>query len=424
MHEARINLGNALGAQGREAEALECYRHVTERDPSNADAQSNLGLALQEAGDVPGATAALEKALASRPDHPDALNNLGSLLQEQGRRRDAIDCYRRALALNPSFARAEYNLGLSLLGEREFAPGWSHSESRFRVIPPITVQREFAIARFTAGDIGRTRKLAVWLEQGVGDQILYATLLPELERRGVPFMVEIDARVVRAMRRAHPGWDVVTPEESAEAFAECDRHIPIGSLGAILRADVASFASQPASLLAADATRTATIRDACREPGRRLVGVSWRSFQPQGRGVHQRRKSASLVEFLSLSKREDLRLLDLQYGDTAAERAAFIEAGGRARRVEGLDLFNDIDGVLAAIEACDLVITTSNVTAHFAGALGKEAWLVYLAAIPPFHYWSTDATGRCLWYPRLRVVTAEGLRTWPELFARLGRDLA
>jgi len=31
---------------------------VTERDPSNADAQSNLGLALQEAGDVPGATAA------------------------------------------------------------------------------------------------------------------------------------------------------------------------------------------------------------------------------------------------------------------------------------------------------------------------------------------------------------------------------
>jgi len=368
--------------------------------------------------------AAFEKALGSRPAHPDALNNLGFLLQEQGRRRDAIDYYRRALAVNPSFARAEYNLGLSLLSEREFPPGWSHSESRFRVVPPIAVQREFAIARFTAGDIGRTRKLAVWLEQGVGDQILYATMLPELERRGVPFVVEIDARVVPAMRRAHPGWDVVTPQESAEAFAGCDRHIPIGSLGAVFRADVASFALQPASLLAADATRTATIRDACREPGRRLVGISWRSFQPHGRGVLQRRKSASLMEFLALSKREDLTLLDLQYGDTDAERDAFIEAGGRVRRVEGLDLFSDIDGVLAAIEACDLVITTSNVTAHFAGALGKEAWLVYLAAIPPFHYWSADATGRCLWYPSLRIVTAEAMRTWRDLFAKVDRDLA
>jgi hypothetical protein len=249
-------------------------------------------------------------------------------------------------------------------------------------------------------------------------------MLPELERRGVPFVVEIDARVVPALRRAHPGWDVVAPGESAEAFAKCDRHIPIGSLGAIFRADVASFASQPGALLAADATRAAAIRGACHEPGRRLVGISWRSFQPHGRGILQRRKSASLLEFMALSRREDLTLIDLQYGDTAAERDAFIEAGGRARRVEGLDLFNDIEGVLAAIEACDLVITTSNVTAHFAGALGKEAWLVYLAAIPPFHYWSTDATGRCLWYPRLRIVTGEDLRTWPDLFAKLGRDLA
>jgi len=424
MHEARINLGNALGAQGREREALACYREVVEQDPGNADAQSNFGFALQEAGDVAGAMEAYEKALAVRPDHPDALNNLGFVLQEEGRRRDAIAYYRRALAVNPAFARAEYNLGLSLLCERDFVPGWRHSESRFRVVPPVAVQRSFDIPRFTASDIGRTRKLAVWLEQGVGDQILYATLLPELERRGVPFAVEIDARLVAAVRRAHPQWEVTAPQESAGAFAACDRQIPIGSLGAILRSDVAGFDAQPRSLLAPDPARAAEIRERHHEPGRRLIAISWRSFQPQGRGLVQRRKSATLMDFMALSRRDDLSLLDLQYGDTAAEREAFAAAGGRTRRVEELDLFNDIDGVLAAIEACDLVITTSNVTAHFAGALGKETWLVYLAGVPPFHYWSTDASGRCLWYPSLRIVTGEDLRTWPELFARLGRDLA
>jgi hypothetical protein len=102
----------------------------------------------------------------------------------------------------------------------------------------------------------------------------------------------------------------------------------------------------------------------------------------------------------------------------------FAGEGGRLTRIEGLDLFEDIDGVLAAVQACDLVITTSNVTAHYAGALGKETWLVYLAGVPPFHYWSTDASGRCLWYPSVRIVTGADLGTWPELFAQVERRLA
>jgi hypothetical protein len=154
------------------------------------------------------------------------------------------------------------------------------------------------------------------------------------------------------------------------------------------------------------------------------VGISWRSFQPKIRGIVQRRKSASLSQFMALSQRDDLRLLDLQYGDTLAEREAFAAEGGRLDRVEGLDLFNDIDGVLAAVEACDLVITTSNVTAHFAGTLGKETWLLYVGGVPPFHYWTTDDSGRCLWYPSVRIVTGSELRTWPALFEHVASRLA
>ncbi len=88
-------------------------------------------------------------------------------------------------------------------------------------------------------------------------------------------------------------------------------------------------------------------------------------------------------------------------------------------RLEGLDLFDDLDGVLAAIEACDLVVTTSNVTAHLAGALGKPTWLVYLAANPPFHYWVPLADGQSLWYPSVRVVTGRSLDTWEKAMARI-----
>jgi ADP-heptose:LPS heptosyltransferase len=120
-----------------------------------------------------------------------------------------------------------------------------------------------------------------------------------------------------------------------------------------------------------------------------------------------------------MSRRQDLKLLDLQYGDTAAERERFAVAGGRLQRIEDLDLFNDIDGVLAAAQACDVVVTTSNVTAHYAGVLGKPALLFYLAANPPFHYWVPDAAGRCIWYPSVRIVTDRAIDTWPKALERI-----
>ena len=423
MVEARINLGNLFALQGRLDDSIEAYRGVIARHPSNPDVLSNLGIALQEKGEDEEAIACYEKALAVRPDHPEALNNLGYLLQEAGRRDEAVRRYERALAANPRFARAQYNLGVAKLASRQFAEGWRLAESRFAVVPPVAVDRPFAVPRLTAENLRAAAKIAVWAEQGIGDQILFGTMLPDLEKLSVPFVLEVDPRLLAPFRRAHPGWQVVGPEESAAAFAACDRHIPVASLGTILRPVAESFASQPPALLIADRARAQAMRDELRSGGRRIVGISWRSFQPAYRAIVQRRKSASLDDFHGLSRRDDLLLLDLQYGETAEERRRFASGGGRLARVEGLDLFEDIDGVLAAVEACDLVVTTSNVTAHYAGALGKEAWLLYLAGVPPFHYWATDESGACLWYPSLRIVTGQALRTWPELIAQVERRL-
>jgi ADP-heptose:LPS heptosyltransferase len=87
--------------------------------------------------------------------------------------------------------------------------------------------------------------------------------------------------------------------------------------------------------------------------------------------------------------------------------------------LDGLDLFSDLEGVLGAIAACDLVVTTSNVTAHFAGALGKETLLVYPGAESPFYYWVPGEDGRCLWYPSVRIVTAPELDTWQKVIDRV-----
>jgi len=91
--------------------------------------------------------------------------------------------------------------------------------------------------------------------------------------------------------------------------------------------------------------------------------------------------------------------------------------------VPGLDRREDIDGILAAIEACDLVVTSSNVTAHFAGALGKPTWLVYLGANAPFHYWEPRTDKRSLWYPSVELVTDTRWSDWKDAFEAIAKRM-
>jgi Flp pilus assembly protein TadD len=417
--EARNNLGNALAAMGDSAGALAAYGAVLEQDPGHADANTNLGLVLQEGGDLAGARERYTKALRQRPDHPDALNNLGYLLEERGERKEAMALYRRALEANPHAARAAYNLSLAHLAEFDFAHGWNLHEMRFVTSPPVAVARALPMPVFAPEDFGAGHRLAIWPEQGVGDQVLYSTLAVELAARGQPFVMEVDPRLKGAFERAHPRWTIVAPGESAAAFATCDRHIAVGSLPRLLRTTRASFAHQPCALLRAEGARARQFRARAAPANERLVGISWKSIQPKMRGHVARKKSAPLDAFMKLSKSPGMRLLDLQYGDTAAERERFSQAGGRLEHFDDLDLFNDLDGVLAAIEACGLVVTTSNVTAHLAGALGKRTLLFYLGGHAPFHYWVPGEDGHCLWYPSVEVVTGPALDTWDRALERI-----
>jgi tetratricopeptide (TPR) repeat protein len=410
--EVLTHLGNALAGIALWDEAEATYRRAIERHRDYPDAHNNLGMLRMERGDVLGALMSFRNALEIRPGFSEATNNMGFLLQEEGRADEAIDLYRRATLADPRNARAAYNLGIALVSRFEFAEGWELCERRFDTIPPVTLRRAFAVPALEAKDLGAGRRIAVWREQGVGDQILYSTLLADLAARGEKFVAEVDRRLVPAFRRAHPDWTVVAPEDSAAAFGACDRHVPVGSLPRLLRRSRQSFAAQPAALLRAGEDMASRLRGGDR---RMLIGISWRSFQPRVRGELGRRKSAPLAAFAALAR--EARLLDLQYGDTAAEREEFARSGGRLERVEGLDLFNDLDRLLAAIAACDAVITTSNVTAHLAGAIGKRTLVVFLHGRPPFHYWASPGP-RSLWYPSVEIVTGPELDTWDKAFAR------
>jgi tetratricopeptide (TPR) repeat protein len=121
--EAHTNLGNALRARGRLAEAADHHRRAVALKPSYAEAHNNLGSALKDLGELEAATASYAEAIALKPEFAMAHHNLGIALRELGRPQEAIGAHRCALALVPDLADAHAQLGSALrdLGRREEA---------------------------------------------------------------------------------------------------------------------------------------------------------------------------------------------------------------------------------------------------------------------------------------------------------------
>lgn len=419
---------NSIGAQyylqGDFPRAEECFLAIVRADPQHSMAWSNLGLIWQMTGHFDDALKAYMEAFRLDPNNGATLANLAHLYDAMGFLAHSERFCERAIELEPTNVRAKVNLGFALLKRHEYARAWPLLEERFNTIPRNAIMREFGLPWW---DGKPCEKLAIWPEQGVGDQVLYMTLLPELIARGQDFVCEIDERLIPALQRSFPDQEFVPSAEEAHinydraAFAGCEAHISMASLPGLFRRSIEDFEAQPRMrILTADGHRSLFLREKM-APVSKRVAISWRSFHNALGLSKQTQKSARLADFKALGQRSDVELVTVQYGDVANELAAW--EWNYIHRPHGVDMFSDIDGVLAAIAACDAVVTTSNVTAHFAGALGVKCYLIYLRAISPFFYWTPDQNGNSLWYPSVEIVTGEGINTWEKAIALVNERL-
>jgi tetratricopeptide (TPR) repeat protein len=413
--DAWNNYGLALQHAGRFDEARAAYARALQMRPRFTAALANLAVCLRDAGDLEGAAARFDEALSWEPESPEILGNAAGVALERQLLGAARDLYERASRARAGYADAGYGLGQVALRERRYADGWRGFERRFDTRPPLAARPQPPPPELDEAGLDGVRRLGVRAEQGIGDQVLFSTLLPELERRGIAAVVEVDPRLLAMYRRSLPSMEFVPRGAPESCYAQCDRQAAIGSLGRWLRPDAASFARQPRGLLEADADRVAQMRAALGHAP--ATAIAWRS--PQGgrrRGIGER-KSIPLDCFAGLAVPGGPSLVDLQYGDVARERETFERAHpGVLRRIDGLDVFEDLEGLAAALVACGRLVTSSNVTAHLAGALGVPTKLAYLGDWPPFFYWVPGPDGRSAWYPSVEIVTGPD---WDAVFAEL-----
>ncbi len=452
--KAHVNLGVVLQEQGRLADAAQSFRRALALDPDFAEGHYALGTVLQEQDDPEGAMAGFRRATDLKPDYVEALNGLAIGLQKQGNPAEAIETFERALRINPQFAEAHNNLGnlyhregrpedamASFRRAIKIAPdyaeahrnysqvlllagrldeGWPESRWRWKCKDFPSEKRAFPQAPWS-GEPVNGKKVLVWGEQGVGDEVHFAAMVGDLMEAGADVVLESDPRLVPLFGRSFPGAHCVpreTPPAPATNSQDIDFQAPSGNLGAWLRPDLESFPDQ-ASYLVADQDRTGGLRSKYLDGEKEtLVGIAWISKNPEV----GKEKSMLLEDWRRLAEIPGIKFIDLQYGDTGEERAAFEKDTGVAiLHDDSIDQMADLDAFAAQVAAMDLVVSVSNTTVHIAGALGVPTWVLLNAVALPV--WMLDRDDSP-WYPSLRLFRQAEAGDWADVIERVRDALA
>lgn len=416
---AHYNLGVVLQQSAKYEEAELAYRDALRRRPDHVGAWNNLGGVLRRLKRPDKAAACHRIALAFRPDFLEAYYNLGNALQRMGRNAEAEIIYLRVLARNADLATATHNLGMLSLINGDLARGWEGYEKRFQAKEARPWRRP-PLPRWN-GEPLNGRRLLVWREQGVGDEILFSSCYPQLAALDGAVVVECEPRLLSLLADAFPKLTfrpqscTLDGEETLSDLG-ADLHCPAGSLPRLLRRQLADFpASGP--WLKPNAVLAARWRTRVSALGRGLkIGVCWRS---QLGGDGRDASYTALPDWRPLFDAPSVRLVNLQYDECAAEiEAAQARFGCTIHRWPDLDLKNDFAATAALIANLDLVITVATSVGELAAALGTPTW-----RIGGDNDWSSLGTACRPWYAAMRLWRPKPGESLPGVLARAAAGL-
>ncbi len=458
LAEARQLLGTVYKAQGRFAEAIQSFEAVLRLHPDHVAALNNLGVALIDAEQAELALAPLSRLLelvpgmaegmfslgsalkalgrfgeAERrfsavldlqPEHEGALQNFADMLQIKGDFEHARPVYLKLVNQYPGSALGHLGLATCLLALGELENGWREYHWRMERVfaGGVTKKRPF-VQPWWQGEALAGKTLLVWGEQGVGDEILFASLVGDALARGARVILECEPRLAELFARSFPTVEICPrtglvpdPPPARLLQTDIDYQIPSGSLARWLRPTPESFPAHQGYLAPAP-ERIAYWKGwlASLGPGPK-VGISWRSLMRDGvRNAFY----TELAQWGEILRTPGVVFVNLQYGDCREElEEAHRLFGVEIRQAPGLNLKDQLDDAAALTRALDLAIAPNTSVFAMAGAVGTPTWMLNLDSD-----WTMLGSDGMPWFPSVRVYRKGLNEAWEVLLAQVAGAL-
>jgi Flp pilus assembly protein TadD len=402
--EALVNLANLLRGEGQFAAAAALLEPALARSPESPELHLTLGSIRREQGDNDRAKHCYQAALLFRPGYTPALSNLADLLTDDGDFEGARTAYGNALKTDPGNAQTRLNRAVLNLLTGNMKDGWRDYAARSD-IPGKVPATEHRLAPWTGGSLKKIR-LLVRAEQGVGDQIMFASCFGDLTARvvqeGASVILECEPRLASLFARSFPDCTVrpavlktvhgtVTADYGwLKSAGGAKAAILMGSLPRILRAGLEAF-PKPHAYLRPDAAEQAFWRQTFASLGLGpAIGICWRSGKSGG---HRAVQYAPLTAWADFIRDLPGNLVCTQYDATAEEIAALEQLSGRQIFVPPtLDQKNELDRTCAMLSALDQLVSAPTAVSWLGAAAGvatlkilyDTSWTSFAQSYEPF----------------------------------------
>jgi hypothetical protein len=351
-HVIHHNLGLSCIGQEQYEQALKWFDLPLSK--VYGDSYLSRGSALRSLGRYEEALADFCKLIVTNPSSGDAHSNIGNTLREFGMPVAALPFLHKALELHPDNPTFRLNESVAHLLNGDLLSGWKNYDARWYYQSEVSFKPQLPGIEYDGTQDVSGKIVFVYGEQGFGDNIQFVRFVKVLQDRGASITMLVRPQLVDLFQSNFPDVKITT----SYANLEYHYHCPMMELPKCFGTSVDNIPYTDAYLTAKPIELPPTTK--------KRVGIQWGS---NGVAFITRFRKINLETLLGIS-RSDIELYCLGF-EPNEEEAKLLQK----YNVKTPDL-GDFSQTASIISQLDLVITVDTVTAHLAGALGVETWVM------------------------------------------------
>lgn len=405
--------GTALVQQGKTGLAANVFARAAVKTPNDINIMQNLANCYKLENRDREAEEILRMALQIKQT-PELWASLGNIFINNGTPQKALECYEKGLKLDPKNDLIKFHTGLAYLELGMWEKGWEGYEHGFKA-----GNRNFRDYRgLPVWNGEKDKTVIVWGEQGIGDELMFMSVIPDLIKDSKKVILDCHPRLVKTFKRTF-GIEVHGTRKNqmlewfANSGAEC--HCSVTTVAAHYRKKDEDFPRTP-YLKSDDSVETKHRKSG---DGRLRVGISWTG------GVKQTRRdlrSLNLEALIPILK-HDCDFYSLQYTPESAREVCELEEkyGMRVKHYPNYVECFDYDETINFIASMDLVISVCTTVIHAAGSLGVPVWIM-TPSRPAWRYGIKGADHA--WYGSAKMFRQKVGETWNPVIYKISEELS
>lgn len=403
--------------------AYQLAEKVTRLAPKNEGAWMNLGTACRDMRFDKEALRYFKRGLKYSKDPEKASMlcvNASSVLVDTGEFEEAEKYCLKALEHNPDSLKAIMNLGFCQLGQRNWAEGWKN----YRQVIGHDWRPRFQYNDEPLWDGESRGTIVLYGEQGLGDQISFASILPDVmtwaKDNDSKIIIDTVPRLAPLFKRSFPDLEIhgtLGDSQVSWDINRVDYSLPIGQACEYFRNRDSDFPGSP--YLEADPDRVLQWKALFESKNKPVIGIGWSS------GIFKtgsKFRRVTLETLLPVLKSVDAHWVSLQYKPAGREIEKFKKDHPEIDIVEYPygTLSGDYDDTVAMIAAMDMVVAMHTTAIHVAGGLGIPCWTF----VPKNSQWRYgQGYEDFLWADSVRLLRQQETGKWGDLMDKTGEEL-